>query len=191
MIRPFYSVTDARGFSITADYRDETVNQYLDGIDEPVDTLDHVMGAIRTTAAWAVRREKRRYTRIGVLAQVVRDNYQPAADTAPIPQTVTAAVGGFMEWSRVRYIARTGFQTFSRTEDIDLSTTLTTGVYAAPAFFGYDSAGIGLFAALRLGAPFENGFILFTGISDGLITSAGVDSVRVLADRGLEPGLRT
>lgn len=176
VIRPFYSVTDARGFSINADYRDETVYQYLSGVDEPVDTLDHMMGAIRTTAAWAVSREKRRYTRVGVLAQLVRDDYRPTADSAPIPQTVSAAVGAFMEWSRVRYIARTGFQTFSRTEDIDLSTTLTTGVYAAPAFFGYDTAGIGLFAALRLGAPFRNGFILFNGTSDGLINAEGVDS---------------
>ena len=176
VIRPFYSVTDARAFSVNADYRDETIYQYLDGVDVPVDTLDHVMGAVRTSAAWAVRRGSNRYTRVGALGQVVRNDYEPATDSAPIPRTVTAAVGGFAEWSRVRYITRRGFQTFTRVEDIDLSTTLTLGLYAAPAFLGYDSAGVGVFANLRIGAPFRNGFILFTGISDGLITAAGVDS---------------
>lgn len=176
VIRPFYSITDARSFSVNADYREESVYQYLDGVDVPVDTLDHVMGAVRAMAAWAVSRTSHRYTRVGALAQVARDNYQPATDSAPIPRTVTAAVGGFAEWSRVRYITRRGFQTFTRIEDIDLSTTLTVGLYAAPAFLGYDSAGVGLFASLRIGAPFRNGFILFSGISDGLITAAGVDS---------------
>jgi hypothetical protein len=111
-----------------------------------------------------------------VLGQVVRNNYEQATDTAPIGRTVTAAIGGYAEWSRVREVARTGFQTFSRTEDIDLCTSLTLGVYAAPAFLGYDTAGVGLFAAFHTGAPFPNGFVLFDGISDGLITAAGVDS---------------
>jgi hypothetical protein len=174
--RPFYSISDPKGFSINGEYRDETVNQYVDGIDVPYDTLDHMLGAIRTSVAWAVHRETKAYIRAGVLAQLVRNNYQPVADTLPIPKTVTAAVGTYMEWSRVRYVARTGFQTFSRTEDIDLSNTLTAGVYLAPAFFGYDSAGIGPFGAFRTGATFKNGFVLFNGIADGLITSAGVDS---------------
>ncbi|HEX5004195.1 MAG TPA: hypothetical protein VFV65_02710 [Gemmatimonadales bacterium] len=174
--RPFYSVSDARAFSVSAEYRDGTVNQYLDGIDVPTDTLANRMGAVRSGYAWAVQRTMHRYTRVGALAQVVRNNFQPASDTAPIPRTVTAAVGGFVEWSRVRYIARTGFQTFSRTEDIDLSTTLTLGLYAAPAFLGYDSAGVGLFAGFHIGAPFEGGFVSFDGIADGLITAAGIDS---------------
>lgn len=174
--RPFYSFSDPRAFAISASFGDGTVYQYLDGIDVPVDTLTNVVGAVRSSVTWAVRRESKRYTRIGALAQVVRNNYQPVSDTTPIPRTVTAALGGFVEWSRVRFIAHQGFQTFSRIEDIDLSTTLTLGLYAAPTFLGYDSAGIGLFAGFRIGAPFRNGFVLFNGISDGLITAGGVDS---------------
>ncbi len=174
--RPFYSISGRRGFQISGEYRDESVNQYLDGVDVPVDTLDHVMGSVRASVGWALRRSARGYLRAGVLAQVVRNNYQPATDTVPIPKTVTAAVGGYGELSRARFVTRKGFQTFSRTEDVDLSTTLVAGVYAAPAFLGYDSAGVGLFASFRTGATFRNGFVLVTGISDGLITAAGVDS---------------
>lgn len=174
--RPFYSIQDARGYLLTGEYRDETVNQYLDGIDVPVDTLDHILGAVRGSVGWALQRKSRGYLRSGVLAQVVRNDYLSVADSGPVPRTITAAVGGYLEWSRSRFIARTGFQTFSLTEDIDLSTTLTGGVYAAPTFFGYDSAGVGLFAAFRTGASFKNGLFLFNGISDGLITAAGVDS---------------
>lgn len=174
--RPFYSIHDFRGFTVGAEFRDETVNQYLDGIDTPIDTLDHLMGAIRGSVAWALRREERSYTRAGVLAQVMRNNYEPVSDTAPIGRTVTAAVGGYMEWSHVRYVARTGFQSFTRTEDIDLSTTLTAGLYAAPTFLGYDTAGVGAFLAFRTGAVFKNGFVAFNGISDALLTAQGVDS---------------
>ena len=174
--RPFYSISDPRGFSVSGEYRDETVYQYLDGVNVPVDTLDHLLASVRTGVAWALRRNTHSYIRAGVLAQVVRNNYEPAADTAPLPKTVTAAVGGYAEWSHARFVTRTGFQTFSRTEDVDLSTTLVGGIYAAPEFFGYDSAGVGLFASFRTGASFHKGFILFTGITDGLFTSAGVDS---------------
>ena len=174
--RPFYSISDTRGFSIGVEYRDETVNQYLDGIDVPVDTLDHVLAAFRTAVAWAIRRSGRSYTRVGVLAQAVRNDYQQAVDSVPIPRSVTAAFGGYAEWSHARFLTTMGFQTFSRTEDVNLSTTLTAGLYAAPVLFGYDSAGVGLFASFRTGASFPNGFIVVNGISDGLITAAGVDS---------------
>ncbi len=174
--RPFYSISDWRGFNLTGEYRDETVYQYLGGIDEPVDTLDHLLGTVRGSAAWAVHRTSRGYLRVGGIAQVMRNNYQPAVDTAPIQRTVTAALGGYLEWSEARYVVRTGFETFSRTEDVNLSTTLTGGVYAAPSFLGYDTAGVGLFASFQTGATFGNGFVLVNGISDGLITAAGIDS---------------
>lgn len=174
--RPFYSISDPWGFSASVEYRDETVSQFLYGVDVPVDTLDHVLAAARTAVTWAVRRRAHGYVRAGVLAQVVRNDYAPVADTAPIPRTVTAAVGGYIERSHSRFATRTGFQTFSRNEDVDLSTTVTAGLWAAPQFLGYDSAGIGLFATFRTGASFSNGFILVNGISSGLITAAGVDS---------------
>jgi hypothetical protein len=104
VIRPFYSVTDARGFSINADYRDETVYQYLGGVDEPVDTLDHVMGAIRTTAAWAVSREKRRYTRVGALAHGARQLHTGRGQ-GPIPETIPPRSAPSSS-HRVRYVAR-------------------------------------------------------------------------------------
>ncbi len=174
--RPFYSIQDRRGFLLTGEYRDETVNQYLDGSDVAVDSLDHILGAFRGSIGWALSRKAKGYIRGGVLAQVVRNDYVPVVDTAPIPYTVNAAVGGYLEWSQSRYVARTGFQTFSLTEDIDLSTTLSGGVYAAPTFLGYDSAGVGLFATFRTGATFHKGLFLLNGITDGLITAAGVDS---------------
>jgi len=174
--RPFYSISDYRGFNLNGEYRDETVNQYLDGVDVPVDTLDHLLGAVRASAAWAVRRSNRGYLRVGALAQVMRNDYQPAVDTAPIQRTVNAAFGGYLEWSRARYVVRTGFQTFAREEDVNLSTTLTGGIYAAPTFLGYDTAGVGLFASFQTAATFGNGFVLLNGIADGLITREGVDS---------------
>ena len=174
--RPFYSITSPLGFQISGEYRDETVLQYLDGVDVPVDSLDHLMGGVRTSMAWALRRAPRGYIRAGVLAQIIRNDYQPTTDPAPIPRTVTGAVGGYGEWAHSRFLTTTGFQSFSRTEDVNLSTVLTAGVYAAPGAFGYDTAGVGLFAAFQTGASFHNGFVLLNGLSDDLITSEGTDS---------------
>lgn len=174
--KPFNSINDRSGFLLTGSYRDETVYQYLDGIDVPVDTLLHRMGAVRGSAAWAVRRTGKGYVRAGVLAQAVRNDYLPFGDSLAMPYTVTGAVGGYVEWSRSRFITRTGFQTFSRTEDVDLSTTVSAGLYAAPGFLGYDTAGVGPFLTFRTGLSFANGFMLINGISDGLITAQGVDS---------------
>lgn len=174
--KPFNSLGDANGFTLNGQYRDETVYQYLDGVDVAVDTLRHRMGAARGGVAWAVRRDRKGYVRLGVLAQAVRNDYLPAADPAPMPYTLTGALGGYVEWSHARFVTRTGFQSFSRTEDVDLSTTVTAGVYAAPALLGYDTAGVGPFLAFQTGLSFGNGFMLFSGISDALITAQGVDS---------------
>jgi len=174
--RPFYSISSPLGFLVSGEYRDETVLQYLDGSDVPVDSLDHVMGTVRTNFGWALKRKPRGYTRAGVLAQVMRNDYKPVTDPLPIPKTVNAALGGYAEWAHSRFLSATGFQSFSRTEDVNLSTTLTGGLYAAPGFLGYDSAGIGVFAGFQTGASFKHGFVLLNGLSDGLITAAGIDS---------------
>lgn len=174
--KPFNSINSAKGFSLIGQYRDETVYQYLDGIDVPVDTSLHRMGALRGLAAWAVRRTGKGYVRAGVLAQAVRNDYEPLADTAPMPYNLTGALGGYAEWSHTRFVTRTGFQTFSRTEDIDLSTTVSGGLYLAPGFLGYDTAGVGPFLNFRTGLSFPSGFLVVNGVSDALITAEGVDS---------------
>ena len=104
--RPFYSITDPLGLPRSrASTATRPCYQYLDGIDVPVDSLDHLMGAVRTSfGVGAPPRQTRGYTRAGVLAQVVRNDYQPVTDSAPIPKTVTAAVGGYAEWSHSRFL---------------------------------------------------------------------------------------
>lgn len=178
--KPFNSIQDRHGFTLTGDYRTETVYQYLDGVDEPVDSMHHVMGSVRGAMAWALRRSPKGYLRGGVQAQVVRNDYEPMPDSAPIAYTPAGAFGPFAEWSHSRFVERTGFQTFSRDEDIDLGTTVVGGVYAVPAFLGYDSGGVGLYLNFRTGMSFEQGFAVVSGISEGLITAAGVDSGGVM-----------
>lgn len=176
VVRPFYSIADPHSYFLKVEFRDETVRQYLNGIDIAVDSLAHRAVVIQTGGAWAVHRGPRGYVRLGVLGQIARNDYQPTLVSTPLPRTVKAAVGGFVEWSHDRYASRTGFETFSRTEDVNLSSTVRVGVYAAPSFLGYDSAGVGAFASAQTGGTFPNGFFVLSGISDGLITAAGVDS---------------
>ena len=129
---------------------------------------------------WALSRQAEGYLRAGVAGQIRRDDYQPAELDGDPSTTVTGTVGPFAEVSWVRYEETEGFVTFSRTEDIRLSTTLRLGAYVAPEAWGYERTGIGPVAGLRTGAVFRGGFLIFDAIAHGLYTSAGLDSGSVL-----------
>jgi outer membrane protein assembly factor BamA len=174
--QPFYSIAGAFGFRLDGESRDETVYQYRDGSSDAVDSLTRRYAAVRGAVAWALRRPTRGYLRAGVSGQVRRDDYRPAEVDGNLSRTVTAALGPYAEISWARYQETEGFVTFSRTEDINLSTTFRLGAFVAPEALGYDRTGIGPLAGLRTGAVFPGGFLILDAIADGLYTSAGLDS---------------
>ncbi len=174
--QPFYSIASAFGFRVDGETRDETVYQYRGGSTDAVDSLDRRYVAVRGTAAWAVSRPAKGYLRAGVAGQVRRDDYLPAEVNADLASTVTATVGPYAEISWAHYQETEGFVTFSRTEDINLSTTFRLGAYVAPEAWGYQRTGIGPVAEFRTGAAFPGGFLILDAIADGLYTAAGLDS---------------
>jgi outer membrane protein assembly factor BamA len=174
--QPFYSIAGAFGFRLDAETRDEIVYQYRDGSTDAVDSLSRRYAAVRGAVAWAVSRPPRGYVRAGVSGQVRRDDYLPAEVDGNLTRTVTAALGPYAEISWARYRETEGFITFSRTEDINLSTTFRLGAFVAAEALGYEHAGIGPLASLRTGVPFRGGFLLLDAIANGLYTSAGLDS---------------
>jgi hypothetical protein len=175
--RPFFTLSDKAGLYTLFDIRDERVIQFRDGFSTPSDSLRrrYVLG--RVDAAYALRRSSRGYVRVGLTAQVRRDDYVewPSRNLA---NRVTAAAGPFIEWRRANFVVTRGFARFGRDEDVDISDLARLSVLAAPSAFGYDTGGIGLLAQLRVGTQLGRGlgFAWIDSRANGVYTGAGLDS---------------
>jgi hypothetical protein len=120
--------------------------------------------------------ESRGYLRIGVTAQLQRDDIVAESATAAMPRTVTAALGPSIEWRRARYLVTQSFEHLAQPEDVDLSTQVRVDLLAAPRGLGYSHDGIGPSASIRVGAPIPGGFGFVEGRAGGIYSAAGLDS---------------
>lgn len=174
--QPFYSLTSPFGFSFGAEDRNERVLRFFEGAGEAQDTLRRRYSLVRGAAAWALRKSSEGYVRLGVQAQVRRDDFLPDGEGLTFPRTVTGAVGPYLSWSRAKFLVTQGVAGFAREEDVDLGTTLRAGFNLAPKAFGYERNGIAPLVSGRLGAEIPGGFGYLEALAGGLYTSAGLDS---------------
>jgi hypothetical protein len=178
--RPFFALTSHHGFRFDAEDRDERVLRFFDGMDQPRDTLQRRFTLVRGSAAWALQASSSGFSRLGVAAQVRRDDTLRVSSSGPFPETVTGAIGPYLTWNRARFLVTKGYAGFGREEDVDLGTTVRVGLYAAPKLFGYDRNGLGPEVSGRIGARLHRGFAYLDATANGLYTSAGLDSGSVL-----------
>jgi hypothetical protein len=173
--RPFFSLSDKAGISTAFDIRDERVLQFRNGFSAASDSLRRRYTLGKVEAAKAIEASSRGYFRLGLTAQVRREDYAiwPNPTTE---QSVTAAFGPFLEWRKANYQVTRGFARQGRDEDVDVSNFLRVGTLAAPAFLGYDKGGIGLVAQVRLGTKLSHGFAWLDSRANGIYTSDGLDS---------------
>lgn len=174
--RPFFSLRDKAGLTTLLDVRNERVLRFREGFADASDSLRRKYLLGRVEAAKAVRRSNRGYVRIGVNAQVRRDDYGvwPRKD---LDQNVTGAVGAFLEWRRANFIVARGFTKIGRDEDVDVSNFARVGLTLAPEFMGYDSTGVGFLTQLRVGTRLvKGGFAWIDARANGLYNAGGLDS---------------
>ena len=190
--RPFFALTSRNAFRFEAENRHERVLRFRDGLELASDTLSRRYTIMRGAAAWALRASTAGYLRVGVAAQVRRDDFQPESSTGPFPRNVTGAVGPYLVWNRARFLVTRGYAGFAREEDVDLGATLRVGLVAAPKVFGYERNGIGPEIRGRVGAKLPGGFAYLEALANGLYTSAGLDSgtAQVAATTVFQPGPR-
>jgi hypothetical protein len=188
--QPFFALNSRWGFRVDGEDRDERVLRFFNGADEAGDTLSHRFSLARTSAAWALRASSEGFTRVGVEAQVRREDFLPESALGPFPKTVTGAVGPYVTWNRANFLVTRGYAGFAREEDVDLGLTVRLGLLAAPKAFGYDRDGIGPELVARLGARAPGGFGFLEGVAGGLYDAAGLDSgsVQLAATAVLQPG---
>jgi hypothetical protein len=192
MDRPFFALTSPRAFRFDAEDHDQRVLRFFNGMNRASDTLQRRFSLLRGSAAWALHASSSGYLRLGVIAQVRRDDTLRVGSALPFPATVTAAIGPYLTWNRARFLVTRGYAGFGREEDVDIGMTLRVGLHAAPKLFGYARDGLGPEVGGRIGARLPGGFAFLDALADGVYTSAGLDSgsVQLGGTVVLQPGSR-
>lgn len=190
--RPFFAYTSPRAFRFDAEDHDERVLRFFNGMDLPGDTLQRRFTLVRGSAAWAVHAASSGFLRIGVAAQVRRDDTLRVSSGGRFSKTVTGSIGPYLMWNRANFLVTKGYAGFGREEDVDVGTTVRVGLHAAPKLFGYDRDGLGPEVSGRVGVRLPGGFAYLDALADGLLTSAGLDSgsVQIGGTTVLQPGPR-
>ena len=174
--QPFYALTSRHAFRLEGEDHRERVLRFFEGEEEASDTLQRRYSLVRATLARALQASSAGYLRLGVQAQVRRDDFVPEGQTAAFEKTVTGAFGPYLAWNHARFVVTKGVAGFAREEDVDLGTTVTISALAAPAVFGYERDGIAPLVTGRLGIRLPSGFGYVEGLAGGLYTGAGLDS---------------
>jgi hypothetical protein len=187
--QPFYSLTSTSGFRLEAEDRDERVLRFFEGSADAQDTLSRRYTLVRGSAAWALRASSEGFVRLGLQAQVRRDDFLPEGSGLSFPRSVTGAFGPYFAWNRAKFLVTQGVSGFAREEDVDLGTTVRAGLNFAPRAFGYERNGIAPLVLARAGAKIPGGFGYLEGLAGGMYSSAGLDSgvVELAATGVLKP----
>lgn len=110
-----------------------------------------------------------------------REDYAPDTATAEPDRSVFLSAGAGLEAIRVRLRVVEHFDSYARSEDIDLSQVLRVGVWAAPRAWGYpaERAGVGPTVFGQLSTVWHRGFGVVRVRGSGVFNAAGLDSGRV------------
>ncbi len=173
---PFRANPDRWGFDMEGNAGNQRILQFRDGDSSETwrrQGIRHMAwGGIATTA------DVRGFLRLGVAAAIKSEAITVYPEAAP--DTLMAAVGAWGNFLDPRYIVVTHYNGFARPVDVDLSTHLLLGAWLAPDAFGYPRTGFGPVVEARAGGSLGPMFGWATVAANGLYTSAGLDSGRVV-----------
>jgi hypothetical protein len=173
--RPFHSLDERYGWSVTADNRDERILRYFDGEQVASDTVQRNFAAVGAGLGWAVRSSTEGYHRIGLGGRVWQDEFQ-RGDSLFGSINPVAGVGTWWEYRHARYLLVRGFTT-TREEDVDLSSTFRIGATVTPKLFGWDEVGLVPSVSARVGGVVTHRFFGYADVNaHGRFTAAGLDS---------------
>jgi hypothetical protein len=191
--RPLRSLDSRSAYSLFGTAGDFTVLRFRDGNPEPAQVLRRKLVLGRLGGVWTVKGDRRRQLQANLTGQLRRDDFVPdSAVPTPFPKTITAALGGAVTLVTPRFSITRGVMGFGREEDVNLTTSVSLGVWAAPEFLGYPVNGVGLSFNLRTGLPVGQGYLRFGASANGLFGGEGADSGTVVfgSTVALKPGAR-
>ena len=174
---PFYR-TDA-GWALTT-YGEAARQRTLDFRDGVVsDSAERHALVFGLTGGIALRATSRDYARVWAGAVWRREDY--VARTTPAtaaPYSGFGTVGIGIDAARVRFGVYEHVNGFARQEDIDLSSALSIGVWAAPRAWGYAAAraGLGPSVSGQIATRWAKGLALLRADAHGVYGTGGLDS---------------
>lgn len=178
--RPFRAFEGRAAFELAGTAAERDMLQFQEG--QLFQTFRRRLFHQRGTFAFAPVASPAWYVRLGVSAQIKREEYFPKADSlVALPDTVTGAVGLYTDLARARFKVTTHYIGFDRDVDVDLSTRLVVGAWLAPSTFGYQRGGVGPWGYLQTGAILGKQWVRLAARANGLFTSSGLDSGQVWA----------
>ena len=177
---PFYR-TDARWSLVTTG---EAASQRVLDFRHPASGLV-VDSALRRALVFqlsggvALHATSRSYLRLWAGAAWRREDY--VADTTPrlpVPYSGFGTVGVGIDAARVRYGVFQHLNGFAQQEDVDLSSAVSLGLWAAPRAWGYgsDHAGVGPVLSGQVATRWSSGLALLRADAHGVFGRAGLDS---------------
>lgn len=180
--QPFFSYASRAALTVGAIDFDGDVLRFFDGNPVAGQVLRRRYDLVRADGAVALAASSRSFVRLGLLAQVRRDDFLDTSLVAslPFPHFVTGAAGPYIWLNRASFLVVHNFRSFAREEDVDLSPVLFVGTYATPSAFGYDHDGLGLQSNVGAGIRTPGGFVAVGASASGRVTSAGLDSGTVV-----------
>jgi hypothetical protein len=181
--RPFYR-TDARwSLLTTGEAGHHRVLDFREGVLDTITERHALWFALH--GGVALQASSRSYVRLWAGVVWRREDY---TDTTPVaavtaPYSAFGSAGAGIEAARVRYGVFEHLNAFGRREDVDLSSALRLGVWAAPRAWGYPAARAGLGPTLQgqIAALWPSGLALLRVKANGVVGAAGLDSGQVRA----------
>lgn len=187
---PFRAYQDPVAVVLETDGADRRILTYREGVLS--DVYRHRAAGVQVAGAFAARTTGTGYLRLGLAAHVRRQELVIQPDTlvpaAVTPDSVTGAIGVTLDWIAARYLVVRHFNGFGREEDLDLSTAVSVGIWAAPRAFGYAQGGVGPGVRARAAVPLGAHFVRLAVDANALVAGGGLDSGTVVGR--LTVGLR-
>ena len=180
---PFHSSTDRLSLEVDGEAFDGRILQFRTEAGMPLDTTAFFRRALinRVTVGYAPVAAADRYLRVGMEAEVRREEYLRARDSAgTVPDSVYGQVGAFIEFRDLDYDVVRYFNGFAE-EDVDHSESIRVGLTLAPAGWGTARGGLGPTVSGQIATITERALLRANVEANALWTSAGLDSGRVVA----------
>jgi hypothetical protein len=129
------------------------------------------------TGGVAVHATGRGYVRLWAVGGWRREDYDSGTGGG-FSYSGFGTVGFGVDAGRVRYAVFEHLNGFGRREDVDLSSALRLGIWAAPRAWGYPGrrAGLGPDVQGQVGTRWRDGLALLRAQAHGVLGSAGLDS---------------
>lgn len=180
---PFRSLADRWSVFASGQVFDGRVLQFRSPLPTARDTVQWTRRALvnRLDLAFAPEADATGYVRVGLSAEVRREEYFPRAlSGASVPDSVYGLLGAWIEVRDAEFYTVRHFNGFTE-EDQDLSRVAFLEVKLAPDGWGYGSTGMGTRAMLAAGT--QAGDLILKGRvgANALWNAAGLDSGRVSA----------